>query len=76
MPINPVLIAAAAFSGRRGIKKNKKTMKCVCAKAGPAAPSGIRTVKMLRAYLHNDYDDGGRVVDDDDDDLGCIYGRC
>lgn len=51
-------------------------MKCVRAKAGPAAPSGIRTVKMLRAYLHNDYDDGGRVVDDDDDDLGCIDGRC
>ena len=40
---------------------------------------------MLRAYLHNDYDDDGRVGNDDDDDddddadecsyLGCIYCR-
>lgn len=37
--------------------------------------------KMLRAYLHNDYDDDGRVDNDDADDadehsyLGCIYFR-
>ena len=39
--------------------------------------------KMLRAYLHNDYDDDGRVDNDDDDGddadecsyLGCIYCR-
>lgn len=39
---------------------------------------------MLRAYLHNDYDDDGRVGNDDGDDdddadecsyLGCIYCR-